>query len=236
MYRHKQITNRMLLSLPQATVRRLLPAFEWVETRRGDVIDHVTGPVRHLYFINRGMVSLVKAMHDGRTVEVGVVGPEGITDCNALFVSDRAVLDAMVQIPGSAVRISLPAMREIMTADAALQRMMARYSGFAIGQLAQTAACNRLHSLEERCCRWLLTAEDAALSCTFPLTQEFFAMMLGVQRSGVSLTAARLRNNGVVSYLRGKVTILDRAALEESACECYAERRSEIDRLFDMKN
>ena len=226
------INNRLLLALPPETLGRLKPEMELIPTESGAVIDHVDGLIEHLYFVNRGIVSLVKVMHDGRSVEVGAVGVEGITDSNALFGVDVAITETMVQVPGSAFKVSRAFLSRELENDKALRRMMERYWRFAFGQLAQTAACNRLHTLEERCCRWLLTSHDSALADTFPLTHEFLATMLGTTRSSVSLTAKVLHRAGCIDYTRGIVTIVDRAGLEETACECYAETAIEMNRLF----
>ena len=226
------VNNRLLLALPSETLARLKPEMELILTESGAVIDHVDGVIEHLYFVNRGIVSLVKVMHDGRSVEVGAVGVEGITDSSALFGVDVAITETMVQVPGSAFRVSRAFLSRELEGDRALRRMMERYWRFAFGQLAQTAACNRLHTLEERCCRWLLTSHDSALADTFPLTHEFLATMLGTTRSSVSLTAKVLHRAGCIDYIRGVVTIVDRAGLEETACECYAETAIEMNRLF----
>lgn len=228
----REVTNRLLKALPPETLRRLAPCFDAVTLKRSQVIDHVDDRVEYSYFINRGLVSVVKTMRDGRVVEIGAVGVEGITDSNALFILDNAVLETIVQIPGAAYRIRRQQLIEEMARDEALQGLMQRYARFAYGQLAQTAACNRLHSLEERCCRWLLTSHDSALADSFPLTHEFLAMMLGVQRAGVSIVASFLKKAGLIDYSRGRVTITDRAGLEEASCECYDTVRAEMNKLF----
>lgn len=229
---NEPINNRLLLALPPDTLARLMPQLDLIQTESGAVIDHVDGIIEHLYFVNRGIVSLVKVMRDGRCVEVGAIGLEGITDSNALFGVDVAITETMVQVPGSAFRINRAFLGRELENDRALRRMMERYWRFAFGQLAQTAACNRLHTLEERCCRWLLTSHDNALADTFPLTHEFLATMLGTTRSSVSLTAKLLHRAGYIDYVRGVVTICDRAGLEETACECYGETAIEMNRLF----
>lgn len=230
------ITNRILLALPSNSLQRLRAELEPIIMENGQTIDRVDGPVRHLYFVNCGLVSVVKTMMDGRTVEIGAVGVEGITDPNALFGIERAVLETIVQIPGSAYRIDRNVLQREMANDPVLRHLMQRYVRFAFGQLAQTAACNRLHSLEERCCRWLLIAHDSALAPNFSLTHEFLAMMLGVRRSGVSIVAHMLKKAGLIDYSRGRVTILDRAGLEDAACECYSSTRTELDQLFAPKS
>lgn len=162
-------------------------------------------------------------MLDGRTVEIGAVGNEGIAGASALLGIERAILESVVQVPGTAFRLGCHVVREEMERSVPLRKLVQKYAHFAVAQIAQTAACNRLHSMEERCCRWLLIAHDSARSDTFPLTHEFLAMMLGVQRSGVSLTASILQKAGFIRYDRGRVTIVDRSGLEATACECYAE-------------
>ncbi len=226
------IINRFLLALPARTMKRIQPDLKFLETTRGQKIDHVDGPIRYLYFVNRGMVSLIKTMNDGRTVEVGVVGIEGITDPNALFSIDTAIVESIVQIPGSAFRVRRDLLKQVMATDDFFHEIVQKFARFAFGQLYQTAACNRLHSLEERCCRWLLICNDNALSDTFPLTHEFLAMMLGVQRAGVSITASFLQKAGLIKYARGQVTIMNRTGLEDAACECYGSTRSALEDLF----
>ncbi len=230
--RGRRLHNRLLLALPRHAFDRLQPLLEPLETTRGQEIDRVDGVIDDLYFVDRGLVSMVKTTHDGRSVEVGAIGVEGVTDPIALFGIDRAVLETIVQIPGSAFRIRREALRDATQADDAIQGMMKAYARFALSQIALTAACNRLHSLEQRCCRWLLIAHDSALSDSFQLTHEFLAMMLGVQRASVSITANALKKAGVVTYSHGKMTIVDRRALEEGSCECYATMRAELSRLF----
>ena len=225
-----EIANRFLGALPPSTLDRIRLALEPVALERGQTIGRVNHRIEHLYLINRGLVSLVKSMRDGRTVEIGAVGIEGVTDPNVLCGIDRTVLEAVVQVPGSALRIRVDPLRQIMRHDAALQSLMQHYVRFTFAQLAQTAACNRLHLLEERCCRWLLIAHDSAGSDTFPLTHEFLAMMLGVQRAGVSTAANFLRKAGLISYTHGVVTVTDRRGLERMACECHSHHHGGVAR------
>jgi CRP-like cAMP-binding protein len=229
---HDGIANRILLALAPATLEALLPSLELVNTNRGQIVDRVDQRVDYLHFVNRGLISLVKTMRDGRTVEIGAVGIEGVTGAASLFGLDTAVLDSVVQIQGEAFRVRRDVLRQYVTRDDVLRAIFESYTHFAISQIAQTAACNRLHLLEERFCRWLLIAHDSARSDTFPLTQEFIAMMLGVQRSGISIAANLLRKSGLIQYTRGNVTIMDRKGLEDGACECYAVMRRDLEKLF----
>jgi CRP-like cAMP-binding protein len=178
------------------------------------------------------MISLVKSMRDGRTVEIGAVGREGLDDPSAIFDSDRAILESIVQIPGQALRIRRADLCRHVAENRDLARLMHSYVVLALGQIAQTTACNCLHSLEQRCCRWLLIASDSALAKSFSLTQQFLSMMLGVSRTSISLTARLLQRAGLIRYERGIVTIENRQRLEERACECYATIRSRRDAFF----
>ena len=219
----EDIANRILLSLPQASWKRLRPALEFRSLAKGEAIDRLDQSIEYMHFVNRGLISFVKIMQDGRS---------GISSPYALFGIDKAVLETMVQIPGTTFRIKRDQLIEIMAQDDALQEAFDKYARFYIAAIAQTAACNRLHYLEERCCRWLLIAHDSARSDTFLLTHEFLAMMLGVQRAGVSIAAAGLQKAGLIQYRHGQVTITNRSGLEDAACECYRVMGTEFDKLF----
>ena len=224
----------MLRSLPHATLERILPALEPLNTVRQQVLDRTDRPIEHLYFVNRGLISLVKTMQDGRTAQIGTVGIDGVTYPNAFLTGmENAIADTVVQIPGTAFRIRSTILRHEMAKDDALHKVMLKCAHSAIRQLAQNAACNRLHSIKERCCRWLLTAHDSALCDTFPLTHEFLAMMLGVQRAGVSIAVGCLQKAGLIQHTRGRVTITNRSELEDRACECYGATRAEAESLSD---
>lgn len=226
------LANRILLALPRATLQRISAHLEPVNLERGQVIYHPDARIKKLYFVNRGLISLVRTMRDGRTVEIGAVGIEGVTGLPALFGIDSATLECIVQVPGTALCGSPDILRGEMVRGRSFQSLLHRYYHVVVSQVAQTAACNRLHSLEERCCRWLLIAHDSARSDTFPITHEFLAMMLGVQRAGVSIAASALQRAGLIRYVRGHMTIADRHKLEAAACECYTTIRQLVDRLF----
>jgi CRP-like cAMP-binding protein len=232
----EDIANRFLLSLPNASLQRLRPALEFRLMARGEVINRADQPVDHQYFVNHGLISLVKTMRDGRTVEIGVVGIEGASNPLSLFGMNKAIMDNIVQISGSAFRIGRNALMEVMANDAALREAFEKYAHFSVTAFAQTAACNRLHHLETRCCRWLLIAHDSARSDTFQLTHEFLAMMLGVQRARISVTANRLQKAGLLHYRHGQLTIRDKAGLQKSTCECYATMTAEYGRLFPARH
>jgi CRP-like cAMP-binding protein len=222
----------MLRAMPQAVFGRLRPKLDLIKLSRRDVIYEADAPIQHVYFLDEGLISYVKAMQDGRVVEIGAVGIEGMTGANAILGIETAIFEAVVQVPGTAQRLDRKILQDEIARNEDARVLVQRYLHFTISELGQTAACNRLHSLEERCCRWLLIAHDSARSDVFPLTHEFLAMMLGVQRAGVSITASILQRAGFISYKRGRVTIVDRPGLEATACECYAATRAQLDQLF----
>ena len=228
----ENIANRILLSLPESSLKRPRHAFEFRTIAKNEPIDRLDQPIEYMHFVNRGLISFVKTMLDGRSVEIGVVGIEGISNPYALFGINKAVLETMVQIPGTTFRIRRDKLMDIIAQDDALEEAFEKYVHFSVAAIAQTAACNRLHYLEERCCRWLLIAHDSARSDTFPLTHEFLAMMLGVQRAGVSITASALQKAGLIQYRHGQITIINRSGLEDAACECYRVMGMEYDKLF----
>jgi CRP-like cAMP-binding protein len=224
--------NRILLALPGTVLDRLRPELKAVELGRKQIIYKVDDPIDHFYFVERGLISLVKTMRDGRTVEIGVIGVEGMACPNAVFGLNTAILEAVVQVPGTALRLDRDFFLTEVGRSEAARDLILRYVRFVIGELVQTAACNRLHSMEERCCRWLLISHDNARSSSFSLTHEFLAMMLGVQRAGVSITAGILQKAGYIRYNRGLVTITDRLGLEAASCECYAAARAQLDQTL----
>jgi CRP-like cAMP-binding protein len=227
-----RISNRILKALPESVLERLAPILETVVLTSGTQIYRYNEKIRQIYFPESGLISMVKTMQDGRTVEVGVVGRDGVTGANALFGVDRAFLESVVQIPGRASRIDCAVLQREVAGSESSHDLFQRYALYAIGELVQTAGCNRLHTLEERCARWLLIAHDCANSDRFPLTHEYLAMMLGVRRSGVSLAANVFKHADFIRYRRGWVTVVDRSGLESVACECYAANRSRLDSVF----
>ncbi|HWA60592.1 MAG TPA: Crp/Fnr family transcriptional regulator [Caulobacteraceae bacterium] len=224
--------NRLLKAMPPPSLERLQAHFEPVELTRRQVLYSSGERADAIYFVGRGLVSLVKPMQDGRSMEVSVVGAEGAVCLSSILGLGEALLDSVVHIPGHAVRIKSAVFREELGRDGAVRDLAMRYAELTLGQLSQTSACNGLHRLDQRCCRWLLTAHDNAGADTFPLTHEFLALMLGVQRPGVTLAAGALQKAGLIAYRNGQVSILDRAGLEGCACECYGAMRGLQERLF----
>ncbi len=228
----EEIANRLLLALAPATLKQLLPHFKRVEFGYGDIVYRPGDVISDIYFINRGLLSLVKTMRDGRTVEVNTRGIEGVTAPASVLGFETTILECVVQVPASAFSIRVSVFRSAMARSRMLNGLIQRYTHIAADQLAQTAACNRLHSLEERCCRRLLIAHDSARADTFPLTHEFLAAILGVRRPQISIVAGNLQKAGCIHYERGQVTISNRAELEARACECYKFIRRQIDHLL----
>jgi CRP-like cAMP-binding protein len=220
--------NRLLDSLPAQSLERLQPHFEPVAL----VIGEPLHAVEHVYFPTAGMISVVATMADGASVEVGIVGREGMHSVAAILSEDMPSQTAMVQLRGRARRLKTRLLRQAMQADAALQRLLLRYTEATLNAIAQSAACNRLHLLEQRCARWLLACHDRAEADTFPMTQEFLALMLGVRRPGVTLAARSLREHGLITYNHGTISVLDRHGLEAAACECNRIIRDQFARVF----
>jgi CRP-like cAMP-binding protein len=224
--------NRFLRALPSHLFERLAEKFEAVPLEHGAVLTHAGALAHHHYFPDRGLISLVKIMEDGRMAEVGFVGIEGFVGASALLGLERASFETVVQLDGRGRRIKSAILRAEMDRSPVLKELLLRYLHYAINQLGQTAACNRLHSLRQRCCRWLLTANDNAGEPTFTLTHEFLALMMGVSRPSLSLTVAALQDRGIIRYQRASLTIRDRSALESGSCECYGALLNALERVF----
>ena len=232
LHERRGINNRILLAVPPATLDRVLQFSEPVSLVRGQRIETADQPIGHIHFINRGLVCTVKTMEDGRAVEIAAIGLEGVTNLLPFVGFDRTLLDVVVQIPGTALRVRRDVIRRELENDHALRQVMQNYLRFGLGELARHIACNRLHHIEQRCCRWLLIAHDAALSDEFPVTHEFLALMLGYQRAGVSIAMGSLAKAGLIEHKRGIVTVTNRPGLEAAACECYREMQDELDEFL----
>jgi CRP-like cAMP-binding protein len=221
--------NRILSALPRESVERLAVHLETVELTQGMTLGHADSPIDQVYFLNRGLVSLVKTLEDGQSIEVATVGIEGMVGLPVVLAGgDRSLTDYIVQVPGVASCIAPRQLRDEVRRDRALAALLSQYAQETFLQFIQIAACNGLHSVRERCCRWLLIAHDNAGSDGFPLTHETLAALLGVQRAGVSNVAHSLRQAGLIDYRHGSVTIENRSALEREACECYRILRAQF--------
>jgi CRP-like cAMP-binding protein len=189
-------------------------------------------PIADIYFVTEGLVSTVATLEDGAAVEIAVTGKEGFVGVPALLGDTSATHFVFVQAAGSGLRMSVRAMREAVERSPALKDSLFRYARFLLAEVSQTAACNVHHTLELRLARWLLIAHDRLGTAIMPLTHEFLAIMLGVQRPGVTLAAGALKRAGLIDYSHGVITVIDRAALEAASCACYRTIRNEYDRLF----
>jgi CRP-like cAMP-binding protein len=224
--------NKILAALPSKEYNRLLPHLTLVTLRSGETLHETEERIRHVYFINGAVVSLVTFMEEGRSVEVGLVGNEGMVGLPIVMRDDVAQNHAIVQIPDGAMRMGTRKLREELKRGGQLQSLLLRYSLSLLKQVSQTAACNRNHNFGERLARWLLLCHDRVEVDEIRLTQEFLAQMLGTQRSRVSEAAIILQSAGLIRYSRGIINILDRAGLERFACECYRVVKVESDRLL----
>lgn len=223
--------NRLLETLPDQLLERIRPFLKPVALKRGNVLYQVGDRVEHVFFVTRGIVSLVRTMRDGRMVEVGGIGVEGVAGVNALFDVDTALFETFVQVPGEAFRAPVSLIRELMESEPETHNVIESYIHVVLAQISQTAACNRLHSAIQRCCRWLLVCHDSSRGDEFHLTQEFLSIMIGVRRASVTEVAVALQKAGLITYQRGRIRILDRAQLEQQACECYSVVREFSERL-----
>lgn len=222
--------NRLLDALPHNVRKRL--SLETVALKPNQTI-HIAGALaEHVLFPTSGFISMIASVPSGLSVEIGMVGKEGMFNVASVLGDHRPPHAAMVQLPGSALRMTSAALRRHAQAHPALLGLLLRYGQLLLTTAAQTAACNRLHLLEPRCARWLLSAHDRAEVDTFPMTQELLAMMLGVRRPGVTVAAQAFEAGGLIRYKHGTMTIVDRAGLEATSCDCYPFIQSEFKRML----
>jgi CRP-like cAMP-binding protein len=224
--------NRLLGLLPAADYRRLSRHLERIPLTYRQSLYRARQPLGFVYFIETGVGSLVNTMANGQAAEVGTIGNEGVVGLPLLLGDDRAPTSVYVQVPGAGLRMTAARFSRELAESASMRTVMLRYAHALFNQVAQSATCNHFHSLHQRCCRWMLMTHDRMQSDEFLLTQEFLAMMLGVQRTGVSEAAGALQRVGLIRYRRGVVTILDRRGLQQRACECYGVAKREFDRLL----
>ncbi len=215
------VRNRLLASLPSDVLARLLPKLSPVVLTMRQELYNPDDTIEAAYFPEAGMISLVSNLDDGMQAEVGIIGQEGMLGTSLLSGVDTSFVEAMVQMPGTALRIGITEFRQELETNAPFRAILLRYNEALQAQVMQTAACNGRHELEQRLARWLLMAHDRADREELPLTQEFMAMMLGVHRPSITVTAGILQRAGLIRYSGGRVTVLDRPSLEAASCECY---------------
>lgn len=223
--------NRILNALTGEEYGRLAPHLEFIQTNHGQILYQTAQTIDYVYFPDKTMISLVSQMSDGGSVEVGVVGFEGVVGLPFLLGVEESPHETMVQVHDGVARMPAHLLWEEFRRGGVLQEVLLRYTQSLLQLTAQVAACNRAHSLEERLARWLLMCHDRCLCEDMPLTHELLATMLGVRRAGVTTAAIALQAEGLIHYARGHIQILNRHGLEDYACECYAMIKAEFDRV-----
>lgn len=218
---NRRVENKILLSIPEHEYRAIRAQLEPVELESHEILHEAHEVLQYAYFPNDGLLSLVVVFAEGKTVEAGIVGKEGMVGIPAMAGLDRSPLREVVQITGNGLRIAAGTLRELLGTTPQLRHALEQFSVVLGLQVAQTAGCNRLHDVEQRLARWLLMAQDRVSSELLPITHDFLATMLGTDRPSVSLAAGVLQKARVIEYSRGSVKILNRAELERAACECY---------------
>lgn len=226
--------NRLLSALSRDLQIRLLPRMEKVNLPVRQVLYEREAPMTHVYFPLSGVVSLIMVLKSGESVEVATTGNEGMVGTPVFLGAERSSCRAVVQVPGQALRMRIEHLRRALEEHRELADIARRYTQGLFHQLAQTTACNHVHSVQERMCSWLLMTHDRVGVDEFQLTQEFLAQMLGVRRPSVTVAAGVLQKAGLIRYQRGRIRVADRAGLEGAACECYETVRQEFDRLLGV--
>jgi CRP-like cAMP-binding protein len=227
--------NRLLALLSPRDYKRLRPHLHRIPLGYRQSLYRAYKPIGYVYFIETGVGSLVNTMANGEAAEVGTIGNEGLVGLPLVLGDDRAPTSVYVQVPGAGLRMKATLFKKELARSASMRTVMLRYAHAFFNQVAQSAACNPFHSIQQRCCRWLLMTHDRMQSDEFLLTQEFLAMMLGVQRTGVTAAAGALQRAGLIRYKRGNVTIIDRRGLMRRSCECYGVSKREFDRLLGAR-
>jgi len=229
------IENRLLAALPRAESQRWLSLLEPVDLPLGEVIYESGITLSHVYFPTTAIISLLYVMENGASAEIAVVGKEGIVGISLFMGGESTSSRAVVQSAGKGFRLKAELMKQEFNRAGPVLHLLLRYTQALITQMSQTAVCNRHHSLDQQLCRWLLLSLDRLEGNQLVMTQELIANMLGVRREGVTEGALKLQHAGLIQYARGHITVLDRAALEERSCECYAVVKKEYDRLLPVK-
>jgi CRP-like cAMP-binding protein len=229
---HSPAENRLLAVLPPIERERVYPRLELVRMPLGSVLYESGSHLDHVYFPADAIVSLLYVMADGASAEIAVVGNDGIVGVSLFMGGETTPSRAVVQSAGVAYRLPGSALKEEFRRGGAMQHLLLRYTQALLTQMAQTAVCNRHHSVDQQLCRWLLLSLDRLSSNELKMTQELIANMLGVRREGVTEAAGKLQAAGAIRYSRGRITVLDRPQLERLSCECYAAVKKETERLL----
>jgi CRP-like cAMP-binding protein len=227
--------NHLLAALPDADLQRLLPELVHVDMPLGQVLCESGDTLKHVYFPTTSIVSLLYVMENGASAEIAVVGNEGIVGISLFMGGESTPSRAVVQSAGQGYKLKSKDIKDEFKRSGPVMHLLLRYTQALITQMAQTAVCNRHHSLDKQLCRWLLLSLDRLQGNELVMTQELIANMLGVRREGVTEAALKLQRMGLISYARGHITVLDRAGLEGRTCECYAVVKKEYDRLLPVQ-
>jgi len=227
--------NELLAALPKPEYKRWLPQFERVSLSLGQVLYESGATLEHVYFPTTAIVSLLYVMKNGNSAEIAVVGREGMVGVALFMGGESTPSRAVVQSAGEGYRLKAQDMKDEFNRSGPVLHLLLRYTQALITQMAQTAVCNRHHTLDQQLCRWLLLSLDRLSGNELVMTQELIANMLGVRREGVTEGALKLQNAGLIRYVRGRITVLDRPGLERATCECYAVVKQEYDRLLPAK-
>ncbi len=230
------LRNRALASLAPDDFDFLAPHLTRIDLPQGMIVADVEAPIKHIYFPESGMVSFVMVTRSGHSVEAATIGREGIVGSESLLGTGVSIVHSMVQIPGSAQRMDATRFRAAVEQNLRIRHMVDRCAEGMLGHTLQSVACMAFHTVEARLARWLMTARDQIGSDTIHLTQEFLAQLLGCQRTTVTLIAHTLQAAGMIRHSRGRIDIVDTEALEKSACECYAQTRQRIERIFPSRS
>ena len=227
-----QRQNHLLSALPIADYKRLMAQLELVHLPQGKVLCEAGAALNFVYFPSTAIISLVYVTEDGGCAETAVIGNEGVLGVSVIMGAESTPSQAVVQTAGAAYRLSKQLLKQEFERSSAVRQVLLRYTQALITHMAQTAVCNRHHSVDQQLCRWLLLNLDRTASNVLAMTHESIANKLGVRREGITDAAGKLRSAGIINYNRGQITVLDRERLEERSCECYAVVKDEFDRLI----
>ncbi|MGI8655220.1 MAG: Crp/Fnr family transcriptional regulator [Pyrinomonadaceae bacterium] len=231
---HNPIGNRLLALLPDDEYKRIGPHLEPVTLAVGDIVYESGVPMKHVYFPVTAIISRLYTTENGVTAQIGLVGNEGVIGTALFMGDDRTPNHAIAQAAGQALRLKAGILQDEFKRCGKFQDLLLRYTQALVTQISQTAVCNRLHSVEQQLCRWLLLSHDRIDSDVLVMTHEVIANMLGTRREGVTVAAGHLQDAGLIDYHRGRIQILNRKGLEDAVCECYYVVRDEYARLFNL--
>ena len=232
LYNSQRQPNHLLAALPVSDYKRLVAQMELVHLPQGKILCEAGAALNYVYFPTTAIISLLYLTEDGGCAETAVVGKEGLLGVSVFMGAESTPSQALVQTAGAAYRLSKPALKQEFERSSAVRQVLLRYTQALITHMAQTAVCNRHHSVDQQLCRWLLVTLDRSPSNVVSMTHELIANKLGVRREGVTDAAGKLRSAGLINYNRGQITVLDREGLEARSCECYGVVKDEFDRLL----